>query len=187
MMGQHWGMSANMLRTVGSQGASIQNSATRIKSLSWPLTCSARNLDKTRGTNAGGGNISYLKCPGMVESIQPRSPEVVEFPRCNNAGITWYWRMPADPPLVDPKGQSCLSHLRDKMLLQKQPTLVQVIGLHIGIGKNVCWNMSNTVLVSQTQYPLVQPGKKRRHCTTLITQISFYSAVIQMQGNHLTR
>ena len=43
------------------------------------------------------------------------------------------------------------------------------------------------MLVSQTQYLAGQPGKKRRHCTTLITHISLGSAVIQMQGNHLTR
>ena len=33
-MGHHQGTSANMLRTVGSQGASIQHGATRIKCLS---------------------------------------------------------------------------------------------------------------------------------------------------------
>ena len=32
-----------------------------------------------------------------------------------------------------------------------------------------------------------QSGKKRRHCTTLITQVCLSSTVIQMQGNHLTR
>ena len=53
-MGQYQQTPVFMLRTVGSQGASIQHCATRIKSLSWPLTCSARNLDRTRGTNAGG-------------------------------------------------------------------------------------------------------------------------------------
>ena len=31
MMGHQWGMSSNMLRTVGSQGTSIQHGATRIK------------------------------------------------------------------------------------------------------------------------------------------------------------
>ena len=46
---------------------------------------------------------------------------------------------------------------------------------------------SNTMLVSQTQYPAGQPGKKRRYCITLITQISLSSAFIQMQGDNLTR
>ena len=45
----------------------------------------------------------------------------------------------------------------------------------------------NTMLVGQTQYMADQPGKKRRHCTTLITEISLSSSLIQMQGNHLTR
>ena len=30
------------------------------------------------------------------------------FLRCNNAGIECYGRMPADPPLVDPKGEKLL-------------------------------------------------------------------------------
>ena len=37
-----------------------------------------------------------------------RPTEVVEFPRCNNAGIDWYGRMPAYPPLADPKGKKLL-------------------------------------------------------------------------------
>ena len=58
---------------------------------------------------------------------------------------------------------------------------------YIKVGRNVCWNKSNTMLVSQTQYPAGQPRKKRRHCTPLITKISLSSALIQMQGNHLSR
>ena len=30
------------------------------------------------------------------------------FPRCTIAGIEWYRKMPADPPLVDPKGKKSL-------------------------------------------------------------------------------
>ena len=48
MMGQHNGMSANMLRTVGSQQVSFLHGATIIKSLSWLLACSAKNLDKLK-------------------------------------------------------------------------------------------------------------------------------------------
>ena len=32
----------------------------------------------------------------------------MEIPRCNNAGIEWYWRMPTDPPLKDLKGEKLL-------------------------------------------------------------------------------
>ena len=32
----------------------------------------------------------------------------MEFPWCNNAAIEWYKRMPADLPLVDPKGENLL-------------------------------------------------------------------------------
>ena len=38
----------------------------------------------------------------------PRPPEIVAFPRCNNVGIEWYGRMPADPPLVNPKDEKLL-------------------------------------------------------------------------------
>ena len=41
-------------------------------------------------------------------------PEVVAFPRCNNAGIGWYGRMPADPPLVDPKGEKPLGQCEEE-------------------------------------------------------------------------
>ena len=95
--------------------------------------------------------------------------------------------MPAGPPPEGPKDKSCLSHLRMKVPLWKQLIPGQIICLHIEVGTNVCWNKSNTMLVSQTQYPAGQPGKKRGHFTTLITQVSLSSAVIQMQGNHLTK
>ena len=36
------------------------------------------------------------------------SPEVVEILRCNNAGIGWYERIPAAPPLEDHKGEKLL-------------------------------------------------------------------------------
>ena len=86
-----------------------------------------------------------------------------------------------------PKAKIGMSHLREKMPLWKQLIPGQIICLHIEVGRNICWNKSNTMLVSQTQCPAGQPGKKRRHCTTLITQVSLSSAFIQMQGNHLMR
>ena len=37
--------------------------------------------------------------------------------RCNNAGIEWYRRMPADPPLVDAKGEKLIeTHGEDATL-----------------------------------------------------------------------
>ena len=35
----------------------------------------------------------------------------MEIPRCNNAGIEWYERMPAGPPLEDPNGEKLLEPL----------------------------------------------------------------------------
>ena len=52
----------------------IQHGATRIKSLSCPLTCSPRNLDRPRGTNARGGN-KYLKHLRMIDGINLQDPQ----------------------------------------------------------------------------------------------------------------
>ena len=45
-----------MLTAMATQGASIQQGTTRIRSLNLPVTCSVRNLDRTRGTKAGEGS-----------------------------------------------------------------------------------------------------------------------------------
>ena len=37
------------------------------------------------------------------KQFTPRFPEIVNFPRCNNADIEWYVRIPANSPLVGPK------------------------------------------------------------------------------------
>ena len=95
--------------------------------------------------------------------------------------------MPVGPPLEGPKGKKWVEPPEGEVPLQKQLILEQIIWLHIEVGRNVCWNKSNTMLVGQTECLAGQLGEKRRHCTTLITQVSLSSAVIQMQGNHLTR
>ena len=97
-------MSSNILRTVGSQGASIQQGVTRIRILNLAVTHSARNLDipgepkleeKTH-------NLPDMSKRGQKHST-PRFPQVVESLRYNRADIDWYMRMPTDPPLADPK------------------------------------------------------------------------------------
>ena len=133
-------------------------------------------------------HITYLKIPRMAESILPQGSQrqwsfqseiMLALSRMRRCQQVHLWKAP--------KVKSCLSHLREKVTLWKQLILGQKICLHIEVGRNVCWKKSNTMLVSQTQYPAGQPGKKRRHCTTLITQVCLSSTVIQMQGNHLTR
>ena len=89
--------------------------------------------------------------------------------------------MPVGPPLEGPKGEK----LHEPP--EEEGTTMEASDPRIEVGRNVCWKKSNTMLVSQTQYPAGQSGKKRRHCTTLITQVCFSSTVIQMQGNNLTR
>ena len=46
---------------------------------------------------------SYHMSKGGWKHSTPRFPEVVYFPKCNNADIDWYVRMPTDPSLVGPK------------------------------------------------------------------------------------
>ena len=124
----------------------------------------------------------------MVECIQPQDPQrqwrfqdviILALSGTRRCQQVHLWKAQ--------KVKSCLSHLRKNMPPWKHVILGQIISLHIEVGRNVCWNESNTMLVSQTQYLAGLPGKKRRHCTTLITQISLSSSVIQMQGNYLTR
>ena len=133
-------------------------------------------------------HITYLKSPRMAEGIQPQGPQrqwsfqseiMLALSRMRRSQQVHLWKAP--------KAKSCLSHPREKVPLQKQLIPGQIICLHIEVGRIVCWKKSNTILVSQTQYLAGQLGKKRRHCTTLITEMSLSSTVIQMQGNHLTR
>ena len=69
------GTSTNMLRNVGSQRASIPWGATWLRNMISLVTHSPRNLNKTRGTEAGGGHITCLISPGAVESIKSQAPK----------------------------------------------------------------------------------------------------------------
>ena len=60
--------------------------------------------------------------------------------------------MPADTPLVDLKGEKLLEPSEREGATLEATNLGQIIGLHIEMGRNVHWNNSNTVFVSQTQY-----------------------------------
>ena len=55
--------------------------------------------------------------------------------------------MPADPPLEDAKCEKLLGPSEGE-----DATLEATDWPHIEIGRNVCWNKSNTMLVSQTQH-----------------------------------
>ena len=88
MTGHQWGTFANMLRTVESQGTSIQQGATRIRSLNWPVTHSTKNSDCNRGSKDGKGNITHPDKPrgGQKHSI-PRPPEV----GLSKMQLYWHW------------------------------------------------------------------------------------------------
>ena len=57
-----------------------------------------------------------------------------------------------DPPVVDPNGKKLLEPSEEEDATPEATDLGQIICLHIGIGSNVCWNKSNTMLGSQTHY-----------------------------------
>ena len=150
----------------------IQHGATRIKCLSWPLSCPARNLHRTREL--------------MQEEETHNLPETLKDGwRHSTPRAQRYWRFQGVIMLAlsgmrgcqqitlwkVPKVKSCLSHLREKMPLWKHLILGQITSLHIEVGRNVCWNKNNTMLVSQIQYLSCRPAwKERRHSTNLITQ-----------------
>ena len=68
-------------------------------------------------------NLSDMSKDRWIHST-PGLPEVADFPRCNNAEIEWYGRMPTDPPLVNPKVEMLLQQCeREKMPPQEQPSL----------------------------------------------------------------
>ena len=63
----------------------------------------------------------------------PWLPEVVDFPRCNNADSDLYMRMPTDPSLTDQKLKCCLGFARKKISFRIQPSPQQILGFHIEI------------------------------------------------------
>ena len=73
------------------------------------------------------------------------------FPKCNKAEIDWHMMMPADPPLVDPQVGKLIRHCEEGEVTL-EPTFPLIVSFHIEMGRNVCWNKSNTMLVSQIQY-----------------------------------
>ena len=95
--------------------------------------------------------------------------------------------MPGGPPLEGPRGEKLPEPPEEEGATPEASDPRTENLLHIEVGRNVCWKKSNTMLIGQSQYLAGQSGKKRRHCTTLITQVCFSSTVIQMQGNNLTR
>ena len=59
--------------------------------------------------------------------------------------------MTTNPPLVDPKIEAPheLCEEEDAIL---EPTFPMIIGFHIEMGRYVCWNKRNTMLISHIQY-----------------------------------
>ena len=68
---------------------------------------------------------------GWLKALNPKAPELVEFPRCNNASIEWNEKMPADPPLEDPKCEKALEPPEGKDDTWKHLILGQIMSLHI--------------------------------------------------------
>ena len=102
------------MRTVGSQGASFQQGATTIRSLNWPVTWSARNLDTTRGINVGEiCNSCDVSKESWKHSIS-RFPEEADSPRYNNADIYWYMGMPTHLPPAEDKVETLFALFKEE-------------------------------------------------------------------------
>ena len=88
MMGHFQGMSANMLRMVESQGASIQHGAPESKVWVdlWHVLPETWTELEEPDQEEETCNLHEKSKDGWRHST-PRPQEVVEFPRCNNAGI----------------------------------------------------------------------------------------------------
>ena len=96
-----------------------------------------------------------LHSPNMSKDVwkhsTPRSPEVGDFQRCNNADIDWYMGMPTDQLPVDPKVER-LPALCEEDSATLEPTFPMIaVSFHIQMGMFVCWNKSNTLPVHQIQ------------------------------------
>ena len=82
------GMTSNMLRSVVSQAATMQQDIMRI--WSWPVTCSARNVEELGELMQKGETYNS---PDMSKDgwkhLTPSLLEEVDCPRCNNADTDW--------------------------------------------------------------------------------------------------
>ena len=99
----------------------------------------------------------------------PKLLEVTNTQEYNNAEFDWYVGMPSKCPLVDPTAGKFLGLFEEEDATQEPSFSVKIVSFHIGMGRNVCWNWSNTMLVSHIQYVAGKSEKKRVYCTTLIT------------------
>ena len=61
-------------------------------------------MDRTREANVGEGTHNLPDMfKGGCKHLTLILPEVMGFPRFNNADIDWYMRMPTDPLPFDPR------------------------------------------------------------------------------------
>ena len=178
-MGHGWG-SSNMLRTVWSQGPSIQHSATRIRSQNWLVTCSTRNLDNTGGKMLQEKihNSPETSTDGWMHST-PKLLEVTVFPSVMKITLIGMGGNQQIQLWLTPKQESYSGYVRKKMPLGDQLSIQKIFSIHIEMGRNACWKNSNTMLVRQIQYAAGKSLERKSDTgPTLITSISFSSNII---------
>ena len=76
--------------------------------------------------------------------------EVVNFPQCNRLDIHWYVRMPTDAPQLT-QSWNAAQALWGRRCHSWTNLSWEIVSFHIEIGRCVCWNNSNNILVSQIQ------------------------------------
>ena len=87
--------------------------------------------------------------------------------------------MLTDPPPVNPEVETTLE-ISEEDVATLQPTFPKMITFHMEMGRYVCSNKGNTLLVGQTQYEAGSSGKTKRYCIILITYKSFSNTIIHM-------
>ena len=90
--------------------------------------------------------ITLIICP----TVPPRLPEVMDFTRCNRADINCYVRMPNIHLCLTLMMKCSLSYVK-KVPHGNQTSPRETVAFNIEMGRYLCWNRSNTMLVSQIQ------------------------------------
>ena len=122
-----------MLRTMETKDTSIQQGVTRIRSLNWPVLLETQ-MELEELIQQDIHTSSYTSKDSWKHSI-PRLPEVMDYPKCNNADTDWCMRMPTNTSPVDFNVEICyLSCARKEIQFWNQPFTWQINSFQIKMG-----------------------------------------------------
>ena len=76
----------------------------------------------------------------------PKLLEVMVTQECHKADIDWYMRKPTDPPQVHLIVGKLLELCKEEDAILGPNLPHETVSFHIEMGRNVCWNLSDTML-----------------------------------------